>query len=517
MKSAKKSNKGKGRRSEPSVLDYFSKSKRKKTPRSTTPPPSLFGTPATPTTAHHHLVDDIHECRTPASVVSNESRKSSHFMGSKHASRKNVGKEEEGTPDSCLSTGRARATLDTHEPNTPPPSSLESCIPNQKEGERDRATKSAQTSETPPSNDMYMTTPPSPPTPNAWSDCTVEQMKKFPSKSKLNRRSRISSNIKKDDVRTPQSLLETKDSPAQNDSQLTQLQNVDMGTPSTACTPSTSYQSNIIFRNYSASSTSSKSPKTRKMDQSTCFSKPIKKQKQSNQLFLDFGQNSFGKQTICNICGMLRVHGMEEDDTQHAKICKEYKEGVSCLGWKNERRVATFGRDDRILEVRPDDAQQYHKKVLEVKAIVDKELGFANRTSEESLSAVSSMTSYMYISKKRVVGLVVVKRIRRAYELLSSKESYDDANIDNNVNNSSSISRSLKSSKALLGIYQIWVHNSHRSRGIASKLVTAARDHLIFGMVVPLELVAFSSPTDAGLRFAKRYIGSEKPLIFDIH
>ena len=124
------------------------------------------------------------------------------------------------------------------------------------------------------------------------------------------------------------------------------------------------------------------------------------------------------------------------------------------------------------------------------------------------------MTFYIYISKKRVVGLLMVKRIQQDYELLSSKEGDDNTNSNDN---SSSISRSLKPSKALLGIHQIWVHNSHRSRGIASKLVTAARDHLIFGMMVPLELVAFSSPTDEGLRFAKSYIGSERPLIYDIH
>ena len=114
--------------------------------------------------------------------------------------------------------------------------------------------------------------------------------------------------------------------------------------------------------------------------------------------------------------------------------------------------------------------------------------------------------------KKRIVGLLLVKRIQRAYELLPSKEAHETNN-----RNSSCISRSLNPSKALLGVHQIWVHKSHRHRGIASRLVTAARDHLIFGMCVPLELVAFSSPTDEGLRFAMTYVGSDRPLIYDIH
>ena len=215
---------------------------------------------------------------------------------------------------------------------------------------------------------------------------------------------------------------------------------------------------------------------------------------------------------------MLRVHGLDEDAQQHDKICKDYKEGVSCMGWKNERSVVTFGKHDRILEVRPDDAQQHKRKVVEVKKIVDIELGFAssstssNRIDEdENDNDDASMTSYMYISKKRVVGLLMVKRIQRAYELLPPNKEEEESK------GNSSISRSLKPSKALLGVHQIWVHKSHRQRGIASKLVTAARDHLIFGMMVPLELVAFSSPTDEGLVFAKGYTASDTPLIYDIH
>lgn len=72
--------------------------------------------------------------------------------------------------------------------------------------------------------------------------------------------------------------------------------------------------------------------------------------KKSHQFYLDFGQSDFGKQTICSICGMLRVHGMQEDDAEHAKVCKEFQQGVAYLGWKTERRVGGFG-DDVIVEV----------------------------------------------------------------------------------------------------------------------------------------------------------------------
>jgi N-acetyltransferase len=290
------------------------------------------------------------------------------------------------------------------------------------------------------------------------------------------------------------------------------------------------YSNNIIKQSLKSSSVTSQ-PIQRK-------TKKKKTSSRQQQLFLDFGQTSFGKRTVCNICGMLRVLGVAEDDAQHDKICKDYKEGVTCLGWKNERIMEEFGGktgSDRILEVREGDALQHRRKVLDVKRIVDSELGFAvssgGRGHDDGLAdnnevakedSLNGLTSYLYVSNKRIVGLLLVKRIQRAYQVVVPNfKTNNNKNIKNNHDESSSlsfsISRSLKSSRALLGIHQIWVHSSHRNKGIASKLVTAARDHLIFGMMIPLELIAFSSPTMEGLRFAKSYVGVERPLVYDIN
>ncbi|KAL7472792.1 hypothetical protein ACHAXS_013169, partial [Conticribra weissflogii] len=207
---------------------------------------------------------------------------------------------------------------------------------------------------------------------------------------------------------------------------------------------------------------------------------------------------------------------MQEDDAQHAKICKEFQQGVAYLGWKSERRVGGFGEDvivevsfhfrvplsflssmfafiqsmriyystlhfissfyDETFQIRPNDPPQHRKKVMEVKAIVDAELGFSS-TSVSKTNPLKDMTCYLYISKKRVVGLLLVKQLKRAYELISpdSNQSHDD-NIDfndrserDNQHRSKTItpqkdsySRSLKPSKAMMGVHQIWCHRSHR-------------------------------------------------------
>jgi zinc-finger of acetyl-transferase ESCO len=58
-----------------------------------------------------------------------------------------------------------------------------------------------------------------------------------------------------------------------------------------------------------------------------CRSKASTK-RQYQQLFLDFGQRDFAEQQFCALCGMMVVHGVEEDIRQHEKICSEYKLGV---------------------------------------------------------------------------------------------------------------------------------------------------------------------------------------------
>jgi len=546
MKSNNKSTAGGGSTSSSgsSILNYFSKSSTKK---------NKFTTPT-------HLLQKNQDGAPSSSTVNNDNgipmkdksnTKSTPIIGSNinnnklDKTQKNL--DGVGTPESS-------STSETHEPSTPPsPSSNSACddvILNHEDAMdlneriviKSSSTESeaqSPTEETPPTNETELTTPPSPPTPDTWIDYVTAQPSIKENDDVANKTGKKRSHSpcrggNQDEglnsvEQTPMCLLEesTQDVSSLRQDELKQdetTKNTD--TPSTLLASSSVSKSstNNFFRKYSSSTSNkmkSSSTKDNKQQQQqiTTINKPIKRQKQSsNQLFLDFGQNSFGKQTVCNICGMLRVHGLDEDSQQHDKICKDYKEGVACMGWKNERSVVTFGKHDRILEVRPNDAQQHKRKVVEVKKIVDIELGFAassssssNRIDEDENDDDTTMTSYMYISKKRVVGLLMVKRIQRAYELLPPNKEEEKSK------GNSSISRSLKPSKALLGVHQIWVHKSHRQRGIASKLVTAARDHLIFGMIVPLELVAFSSPTDEGLVFAKGYTASDTPLIYDIH
>lgn len=272
-----------------------------------------------------------------------------------------------------------------------------------------------------------------------------------------------------------------------------------------------------------------------------------KKKSKAQQMYLDFGQASFGKRSICSICNTLIVHGLEEDESQHEKVCKEYKYGVS-FQIKNVRIIYDFSKlglsssmfrdDDKengyIVEIRPSDSVTLRRKVLDVKRIVDQELGFAilgsastssssqddttsNQNileSEERGKTFDQKTVYLYIENKRVVGFCSVHVITKAYELMDIKSQHQNVDLSQSTRNEA-YTRSNTPTKAIIGVHQLWVHTSHRKKSIASKLVDAARSKLVFGMYVPHNLVAFSSPTMDGAKFAKRYCDPDPPLVYD--
>ena len=92
----------------------------------------------------------------------------------------------------------------------------------------------------------------------------------------------------------------------------------------------------------------------------------------------------------------------------------------------------------------------------------------------------------------RILGAVTVQFLSEAYRMISHQE------------------RSLTPERAKLGIGLLWTHPVARHKGIATRLVHAARDHSIFGMRIARSDIAFSSPTQAGYDFALHYYNDIK-------
>lgn len=94
----------------------------------------------------------------------------------------------------------------------------------------------------------------------------------------------------------------------------------------------------------------------------------------------------------------------------------------------------------------------------------------------------------------RILGVVTVQLISHAYRMHTLHD------------------RSLVPERAILGVGLLWTHSSARRCGVATRLVTAARDYAIFGMRVPTHRVAFSSPTQAGYAFTWKYCCSHQDI-----
>ena len=188
------------------------------------------------------------------------------------------------------------------------------------------------------------------------------------------------------------------------------------------------------------------------------------------------------------------MNGQPDDEANHRTLCSQFQYGVPFVGWKNERVAKFLETNDRIIEVRSSDASQWQKKVGQVKQIADDEMGFVQ--SDKPLLE-NGEHAFLFIRSKRVVAMCIVQPIDHAY-LMG----------ENNV-------RSKEEYPATIGIYQIWVHQRHRRAGIANTILNTIRRKVLYGTVVPINMVAFSSPTESGAAFARKYTSSTSPKVYD--
>mmetsp|Transcript_45507 Transcript_45507/g.50670 ORF Transcript_45507/g.50670 Transcript_45507/m.50670 type:complete len:435 (-) Transcript_45507:246-1550(-) len=259
-------------------------------------------------------------------------------------------------------------------------------------------------------------------------------------------------------------------------------------------------------------------------------------QKSLTQVYIDCGQSNFG-QILCDTCGMLYMPGVVEDEVQHMKLCQAYTQGIPTVrGIVKGGRHVPNGDSATIVLWRPSgginrmDKRQMHNTTNDITnykhlpsqwpllaQMISKDLG----THEQStLNHINNNIVFLYIGNvnnsirrhknsinscssnnnkhnqnqngpNRIIGAVTVQILSEAYRMLSLHE------------------RSLTPERAKLGIGLLWTHPMARHKGIATRLVNAARDHTIFGMRIAQHDVAFSSPTQAGYDFALHFCSDD--------
>lgn len=157
--------------------------------------------------------------------------------------------------------------------------------------------------------------------------------------------------------------------------------------------------------------------------------------------------------------------------------------------------------------MKPSQNATLRRKVQEVRSIAEQDLGFAptddNGERQSASSCCTLYTYLLYIVQQRIVGLFATEKISKASAATPSTRK-DGSVVSLSTSSSSSC-------KANLGVHLMWVHNKHRGKGIATKLLDMARERAVFGYTaLPPNRVAFSSPTEAGLGFARNYMDKYK-------
>ena len=160
--------------------------------------------------------------------------------------------------------------------------------------------------------------------------------------------------------------------------------------------------------------------------------KPKAKPKaEPEQMLLDFGQRSLGRQKECGMCGLLYCPGDKDDEKAHAAQCDPFRKGVLIANpWPSERVVAESSRSavasstrksfssvggvsdcSRVIEVRAGDSPRALAKAAEVHAIIIAELGCSLDL------ATPHGRTYLLVRDRRVVACLVAEHIERAYRL----------------------------------------------------------------------------------------------------
>jgi N-acetyltransferase len=241
------------------------------------------------------------------------------------------------------------------------------------------------------------------------------------------------------------------------------------------------------------------------------------------QLYLDFGQISFGRSVICSKCGMVYLPSEEMDNQKHEKHCNDSIR-VQCS--KNLSFISVGEGKDRpsnpsdMILLGKSDLGRYPAVVESCLALVRKELGLsADFLASKQPVETTPIQIYLYIRNKTFIGSLICEEVPTSRLItlhytaatgfstskdLTNPRPTSAIKTDEHNNTTSMLASTLS---VALGIRALWVNEAHRREGIASRLVDAARGHFFFGRVVERRMVAISDPTVDGFHFTARYCG----------
>lgn len=285
------------------------------------------------------------------------------------------------------------------------------------------------------------------------------------------------------------------------------------------------------------------------------------------QTVLDFGQSL--QPVTCTQCQMSYTPSVAEDAQLHTMFHNRHSQGIelgkpflkSAMKWCYEvphipgsvvvvdRKISLPGR--RVVQ-----------RVLEV---VNKELGSVDISetdlwsqksldegeTDEHFKKVDRYKVFLHVVDGRCVGVCLAERISKSYRVMAStssvklpsiankasttdeKEASDDdpatsiptptssspnlfvpeneaaSASGSNSASSADLDLATEPSSAVVGVSRIWTSAKFRRKGIAQNLLECVATQFIYGLEIEKDEVAFSQPTEMGVRLARGWFGAE--------
>ena len=198
-------------------------------------------------------------------------------------------------------------------------------------------------------------------------------------------------------------------------------------------------------------------------------------------------------------------------------------------GWQQERVVwrAAGCATTRVVHVAPGDASSHWSSARQLGSIVSTALGLpddwllppcAPAAGAKAIMSPSSPHTadgapihvLLYVtSTHRVGGVVVGHPLRAAHRVCPPSAT---AGAGGGI-----LCCAEHAEAAACGVRAIWVHPSHRRKGVATALLDGLRGAVVgggTGVLVPRELLAFSQPTPQGRALAERYTRTTQFLVY---
>ncbi|CAH8509881.1 unnamed protein product [Schistosoma rodhaini] len=262
-------------------------------------------------------------------------------------------------------------------------------------------------------------------------------------------------------------------------------------------------------------------------------------QEKKIQLTLDCGQKEFGS-TRCHQCHMVYTVGDKEDIKAH----KEYHQiklfpTVRLPRGRHENIIMENFDGSRVTELLTTLrlGQSFYERISTLMSL---DLGYDVPSEESNLHYVKLSNTlhpdwrvFVYVKDRTqlVVGCCIVEELTtkkisanscKLNRLVSGRKSllsWNIQSVDRNDDRCDLISSNSDLSCVdingpICGIRRIWVEHKHRRKGIATNLLDAVLQNLIYGLPLSRTQTAFSEPTANGADFAVSYTGREDFLIY---